>query len=60
MAAVQPADIIQPEYFAEYRANSSMVSTALFKSKRAAPPSSVSASGRSPLRECSSEAERTG
>jgi len=60
MAVVQLADIIQPEYFAEYRANSSMVSTALFQSMRAAPPSSVSALGRSPLQDCFSEAERTG
>ncbi|HUB19621.1 MAG TPA: hypothetical protein VL990_13355 [Acidobacteriaceae bacterium] len=32
MAVVQLADIIQPEYFAEYMANNSMVSTALFQS----------------------------
>ena len=32
MAVVQLADIIQPEYFAEYMANNSMTSTALFQS----------------------------
>lgn len=32
MAVVQLADIIQPEYFAEYMANNSMVSTALYQS----------------------------
>ena len=31
MAVVQLSDIIQPEYFAEYMAHSSMVSTALFR-----------------------------
>ena len=32
MAVVQLADIIQPDSFAEYRPNNSMVSTALFQS----------------------------
>lgn len=32
MAVVQLSDIIQPEFFAEYMANNSMVSTALFHS----------------------------
>ncbi len=32
MAVVQLSDVIVPEYFAEYMANNSMVSTALFQS----------------------------
>ena len=32
MALVQPSDVIVPEYFAEYMANNSMVSTALLQS----------------------------
>jgi len=32
MAVVQLADIIQPEFFSEYMAENSLVSTALFQS----------------------------
>ncbi len=32
MALVQLSEVIVPEYFAEYMANNSMVSTALFQS----------------------------
>lgn len=43
MALTQLSDIIQPEYFAEYMANNSMVSTALFQSGVLVPNALMSA-----------------